>query len=379
MSKLDKYFEYLGIYSKKYKHKDKDKNINDLVSYMLNRSNTMFKYHNLPDTIPADSLELLLQCNGFVVVCKINGNLYAVNAGLGGETDVYNRPTKAVISVPYLNYSATLNIDTDCIVMKSDTMAYGLLPMYYKYCTLINENEITMLMVNINQRVRDYLVASDDNSYESATQFIKGLYDGELYAIGDEALFSSFSVSRSGNSAQHVMKDLYEYEQYLKGSLYNEIGLAANYNMKRERLTNADIELNSDNLYPLVDDMIKNRRESIEKINALFDTDIEVEFNSSWDYRLYNGVSIHNTNEEITETDDNINLNSPDDSISTNIEGNEAEETRSENNDNEATINTEVEETEETRDSEETKEVIEEIKEEIEEIKEKIEGANDEN
>ena len=31
----------------------------------------------------------------------------------------------------------------------------------------------------------------------------------------------------------------------------------------------------------------------------MFGTNIEVELNSSWDYRAYNGMSIHNTNEEI--------------------------------------------------------------------------------
>ena len=33
---------------------------------MFNRTNAMFKYNNLPDTIPSKELELLLQSNGLV-------------------------------------------------------------------------------------------------------------------------------------------------------------------------------------------------------------------------------------------------------------------------------------------------------------------------
>ena len=94
--------------------------------------------------------------------------------------------------------------------------------------------------------------------------------------------------------------DLIELEQYLKASMFNEIGLNANYNMKRERLSESEVEMNGDNLYPLVDDMASNRKSGIERVNNLFGTDIQVEFNSSWDYRIYQGLSIHNTGDEIT-------------------------------------------------------------------------------
>ena len=62
--------------------------------------------------------------------------------------------------------------------------------------------------------------------------------------------------------------------------------------MKRERLTANEVEANTDNLYPLVDDMLKCRRLALAKINEMFGLNIEVQFNSSWDYRLFNGEPI---------------------------------------------------------------------------------------
>ena len=300
MAKVDKYFLGDGDKGTGYNHLDKKTNVNNHIKYMLNRSINMFKYHNLPDTLPAKELELLLQCHGYAVICKINDNLYAVNAGLGGECDVYGNPTQAIVTVPYLNYNATLNIDTDCIVMNNDTMQTGLIPMYQKYCTLLNENEITMLLVTINKRIQNFISANDDSTVQSARKFLENVYAGKVGVIAEQRLFDSLKIANVGTNAGINLKDLFEYEQYLKASLYNEIGLSANFNMKRERLTKAEVECNTDNLYPLPDEMLSSRREAIDKINEIFGTDITVEFNSSWDYRVLGGESIDTLEDDNT-------------------------------------------------------------------------------
>lgn len=298
MGNIDKY--NMGLdYANKYDFKNKSKNLNDYITYMLNRSIVMFKYHNLPETLPQRELELLLQCNGWGCVCEIDGNLYALNGGLGGEPNAYNMPTEIVISNPYLKYNKTLKIDEECVIIPNDSMYVGLLPLYNRYCTMLVENDITMILATVNKRVQNLLSANDDNTVESAKTFLKKVFDGEVGVIAESKLFESLKVNASSVNSTVSMVDLFEFEQYVKASLYNEIGLSANYNMKRERLTSAEVETNTDNLYPLVDDMLNQRRKALEKINEMFGTNIEVEFNSSWDNRPFNGASIHNTTEEI--------------------------------------------------------------------------------
>ena len=298
MGNIDKY--NMGLeYITKYDFKNKEKNLNDYITYMLNRSVTMFKYHNLPDTMPQREIELLLQCNGWGCVCEINGNLYCLNGGLGGVPNAYNMPTEIIINNPYLNYNKTLTIDTDCVIIPNDSMYVGLLPMYNRYCTMLVENDITMILATVNKRVQNLLSANDDNTVESAKNFLKKVFDGELGVIAESKLFDSLKVNASSVNSTVSMTELFEFEQYVKASLYNEIGLSANYNMKRERLTSAEVETNTDNLYPLVDDMINQRRKAVEKINEMFGTNIEIEFNSSWDNRPFNGASIHNVEEEV--------------------------------------------------------------------------------
>lgn len=301
MAKIDKQFSYLGLVDKAvYNYLDKAVNARNNVAYMLNRSNVMFKYHNLPDTIPASELEKMIQANGFAVIGKINGELYALNAGLGGEPDVYNNPTEAIVSVPAFNYNATWKIGKDCEVITNDSMHMGLIPLFAKYCTLMNENEISIMLSVINQRISFLLSANDDNTIASAKQLLKDIEAGKQGVVSDSKVFDSFKAQALTKNAGTGITDLIELEQYLKASMFNEIGLNANYNMKRERLSESEVEMNGDNLYPLVDDMASNRKSGVERINNLFGTDIQVEFNSSWDYRIYQGLSIHNTGDEIT-------------------------------------------------------------------------------
>lgn len=378
MGNIDKY--NMGLeYITKYDFKNKEKNLNDYITYMLNRSVTMFKYHNLPDTMPQREIELLLQCNGWGCVCEIDGNLYCLNGGLGGVPNAYNMPTEIIINNPYLNYNKNLTIDTDCVIMPNDSMYIGLLPMYNRYCTMLVENDITMILATVNKRVQNLLSANDDNTVESAKNFLKKVFDGELGVIAESKLFDSLKVNVSSVNSTVSMTELFEFEQYVKASLYNEIGLSANYNMKRERLTSAEVETNTDNLYPLVDDMINQRRKAVEKINEMFGTNIEIEFNSSWDNRPFNGASIHNVEEEVngselvTEDVENVgdNVENPDSEVVEDVgKAEERGETETQNDD-EKTNETETE-TNDVSDEETTTETEDETN------VEKIEETEDE-
>ena len=76
---------------------------------------------------------------------------------------------------------------------------------------------------------------------------------------------------------------LIELQQYLKASWYNEIGLNANFNMKREYLSEEEIRSSTDVLLPLIDDMLRCREEAVSLVNSTFGTSIGVKKNSAWE------------------------------------------------------------------------------------------------
>ena len=301
-----------GIYKGQhhdYDLRDKSRNLSTHTRLMLNKSLNMFEYHNLPDSIPEKELERILQTSGYAGIVEVEGELYAVWGGMGGVQDAYYRPTTMTVANPGLKtktgtYSKTLTIGEDVVLMRNDDNMVGLIPIFAKYGTLMNEADLTMYIMLINKRAENIISASDDNTAESARQYLKKLEEGELGYIQDSKLYDSLKTNPTHNGVSgSSFTEITELIQYLKGSMYNEIGLNANFNMKRERLNTSEIEMNSEALYPLVDNMLYNRRLAIDEINEKFGTNIEVEFNSSWDYRLGNTEDTGETPLEFIDED----------------------------------------------------------------------------
>ena len=291
------------MYVKSYNHLEKTKNISLENEITYNKTMAMFKYHNLPDTIPCYELENLLQKNGFACVAQVEGSLYAFDGGLGGEPDVYYRPTICTVANPALKLTRDFEIDKDCVIVKNDSNMVGLSHTIAKYNTLLAENEITMLIALINSRMNIIFSGADSATKASAEQYLNMIVQGKLGVISDNAFLESLKIQIGSTTRNNVFEDLIRLNQYLKAGLNNAIGLNSNSAMKKERLITAEIDVNNTALYPLIDDMLECRRIAIEKINAMFETDISVELNSSWDYRDLNGMSIHNTESEISLED----------------------------------------------------------------------------
>ena len=282
------YDDYLNIPMKNnlFDFSKKDSSVRLHIAYMLCRSRNMFKWKNLPDTIPEIIFEIMIQSHGHCVVTDVDGSLYAFNANLGGKPDAYYLPTLAVVANPGLNFNKSLEIGKDCVLVQNDSLFLGTLPIYLKYGTALAENELTMRVEDINIRIMNLISAGDVRVAESAKKYLKDIEDGKLGVVSD-AKFNSeengIKVQSSRQSSSNILTSLIEYEQYLRACEFNDIGLNANYNMKRESINSDEAQLNEDSLLPFIDDMLLCRRLAAKKINEMFGTDISVDLDSSWE------------------------------------------------------------------------------------------------
>lgn len=270
---------------KLYDFNDKELAVRNYIAYMLDRTQRIFEYKGLPDTVPQRMLEFLLQVNGYACFGECNGELYAFYGGLGGEPDAYYRPTVCVVANPFLKFNKTFKIDKDCVIMRNDSLLYGLLPLFSRYATAMAENDISFRLSSVNTRIEFLLSAPDDSTKQAAEKFLKDIEEGKQGVIASNEFLEGIKAQEVGRSMR-TFTDLIEYQQYLKASWFNEIGLNANYNMKREKLSTTESQMNNDALLPLVEDMLEQRRLACEKINEMFGTDISVEFASSWEKLL---------------------------------------------------------------------------------------------
>lgn len=280
---------------------NKDEMFKHVVLQMLTKSLRMFKYNNLPDTISQKDLEIQLQVAGYAIIKDVGGKLYSFTGGLGGKPNPYYLPTQAIVANPALNYNESLTIDENCVVILNDDFYQGMMPLHNKYGAMLTEAELSLKYAIINARVPALIEADNDGTYESAIKFFEKIVEGSEYGVISSKDF--FDGIRSHDFYKEAyIKDIIESIQYIKGSWYNEMGVNAAFNMKREAINEAEAALNEDILYPTVDSMFKCRNIGWEKANKMFGCGVTVEFDSIWaQNRKIEDLSIEAMESEINE------------------------------------------------------------------------------
>lgn len=260
---------------------NKDMYIQNYLNYMFSKTNEIFIYKNLPAEIDVKRMEYFLQKNGFVYFTKKEGSFKFYNGSLY-DFDIYDIPQKINIVLENRSVESVNLNDSDGVLINNDFLRLGLLPIFNKYGVMLNECEITLYMSTIMHRLQYLISANDDNTKKSADKFLENIYNGEFSNISGNALFESLEV-KSTSDTNNKITDNIELTQYIKASAFNEIGLNANFNMKRARLNVEEVSLNEYAIKPLIENMFDSRKNAIEKINKLYGLNIELVMSELWD------------------------------------------------------------------------------------------------
>ena len=192
----------------------------------------------------------------------------------------YYQPTQAIVSNPYLRFSSVLDLDDyikkdgNAVLGWNDSMHVGLFPLHSKYAGLLAETDLTLKYDLINMRFNNILTADDDNMKKSIEEMYNQVAEGTGFGIIVTKKFMTESnvdkIELRSQAHNMQLKDIIETKQYLIGSWYNEIGLNANYNMKREAINESEADMNEDTLLPFIDDMLRQREILAEQLNEKF-------------------------------------------------------------------------------------------------------------
>lgn len=286
---------------------DKEKSVQEIATYFLLRLMKMFKYEGLPEEIPVDCLNKMLLTNGYGFFTKYKSTnslgeqkdqFYFFKGRMGDVIDAYYRPTKIIVSNPGANCYETFDLAKQKggtyygekgVIIRNDTLYHGLMPLILRYSYLLAENLITMRTADVFLRIIALISAQDDKTYVSAGEFIKAIENGKMMAVAEGKFFEGVKMQSPPSNNGSYLTQFIEYQQYFLGSFFNEIGLNANFNMKRESIAKSESSLNEDSMLPLCQNMLMCRQEDFNVVNEMFGLDIKVSFDSAW---LQNAIEI---------------------------------------------------------------------------------------
>ena len=302
-SRFNWIFDENGGYATTMLIEDKPSLIRKFFVDGLRKIITMFDYTKIPPTIPKRTLELFI-LGGCAKIFRKDGKWYCGIGGLWGVQEGNYLPPNAIVNNVGINYYKNLevvydynknevnesNIEKYCFVIPNDDLYQGLWDEIRFYAEMQTECVLTLKYILYNNRIPMTPNAPTDEIKSAFDVFYKDIVDGKiLKSVVGTSVIDGFKGLENLPFNQHTtnqLKDVIECMQYLKATFENNVGLNANYNMKRESLNDDEIALNDDNLLPTIDNMFESRKKAFELLNEVAKEEIiKFDLNSSWKLR----------------------------------------------------------------------------------------------
>lgn len=287
---------------------DRKKVVKNHNNYMMDRVLTIFEYTQLPETIPREELERALLYDGLGFFKKITRDdviptfaadwvdgVYLLSGSIGGIHDIYNRPMQFIPRSPVLKVLEPMSIRYDGVLIKNDSNLMGLYPIISEYGDLITESLISLLNNIILSRAAFVMTGSTQGDEVSLNEWIKKLIHGDIGSVISKTaqFFEGVKVQPGYTGTSNTFTQLIETIQYLKASERHELGIDANFNMKREALGSSETALNSPYLKLLIYDMLNCREEAIRRLNDYYNLSVGVKISPLWQEALNEEVYVN--------------------------------------------------------------------------------------
>lgn len=271
------------------------------LTYMqyLNRltelSVSMFEWKNLPPTVDARYLELHLFETGSMVYFDddVIGNL-CLDCLPSGRLDVYGNPVLRRAYSGYNNYQKLLKESNSVIIWNNYLHTNSILEVKMFARRLYNLDRI--IDVNANAQKTPVLIQGTEQQRLALKNLYKEFDGNSPFIFGDKNLdLNSLKCLQTG--APYVCDKLYNLKQMYWNEALTYLGINNTGAQKRERMLSIESSQAQGGTISSRYSRLQSRREAVEKINAMFGTNIEVNYREDF-MSVYEGQGVDTTEGE---------------------------------------------------------------------------------
>lgn len=271
------------------------------LTYMqyLNRltelSVSMFEWKNLPPTVDARYLELHLFETGSMVYFDddVIGNL-CLDCLPSGRLDVYGNPVLRRAYSGYNNYQKLLKESNSVIIWNNYLHTNSILEVKMFARRLYNLDRI--IDVNANAQKTPVLIQGTEQQRLTLKNLYKEFDGNSPFIFGDKNLdLNSLKCLQTG--APYVCDKLYNLKQMYWNEALTYLGINNTGAQKRERMLAIEGSQAQGGTISSRYSRLQSRREAVEKINAMFGTNIEVNYREDF-ISVYEGQGADTTEGE---------------------------------------------------------------------------------
>lgn len=266
----------------------------DYYNRLMELALNVFEWENLPPSVDERFLELTLYEMGYCLYFndEIIGNL-ALTCTIGGKLDVYRIPVlRRAYAVNGYNKMCSTK---DSVLIFNNYLHTPTQLTIELFARRLYEIE-RAIDVNVKAQKTPTLILSSEQQ-RLTMQNLYMQYDGnEPFIFGDKNMDIE-GIKSLKTDAPFVADKL----ENLKHQIWNEAltfcGIENSNQDKKERLVSDEVGSNYGNVEAQRNVMLNARKQAVKKINAMFDTNIDVHFRSN----LQTMVNIENVSRETLE------------------------------------------------------------------------------
>lgn len=271
-------------------------NIKDVC---ININSTMFAYKKLPDSIPQEFIERFLILNDPVIFWKLDDpdavrykdELIVSPGDYADRPDCYGLGKRVIASTLSGYVKEDLEPGKDCVVMHNNSVYTSDMPVISQAVDMITEMLVSLSSNVIYSRNKPVFKASTDKekaAIETAFNSIKddskpivitskNVIEEELEGAETIKVLDITDVNNA-DKIQFIVKAIDDvFRWYL--TLY---GQAVVGNGKMAQQSVEEVQGTTSASFILPNDKLRMRKKAIDEVNALFGTDIEVDFSDAW-------------------------------------------------------------------------------------------------
>lgn len=281
-------------------------------NFLFEKLIKIFKYENLPPTIPQEALEDYILHFGYAGITNNEKfGMVAVPATKYG-VGLYPRYEPLAQYCTPLMHGKNLVIGKDIVIVKNNTYQLSCIPLVERYARQLADADSSITIALENSRINLIPNFDDEESAESYKAYMIANRLGQVDTVMDSSFMQKGNfVDYQKNNQSTLGLSLVETRNEILRSFLLEIGITVASD-KRERMVVDEVNINSQLLMFNLHDMLDSRKEAMEMVNQIYGTNIKVDLSEEYmfvkslvDYTTSDKVAKENRGERNVETQNN--------------------------------------------------------------------------
>lgn len=246
---------------------------------LLRKVYAIFDFNNLPNTWDRDYLLEHLFIDGMVGITDTIAGVVPLKCGFSGKLNIYDKCTELIFANSVLgNFTRELGKDAWYLHLNPDYA--GVMDMVNKYAVLLGMCDASVNLNLLNSRVAFIGEAVDQSQANVLKKLYTMISKSEPCVVYKKGSSDKELKWYWNNVKQcYVANDIMDTKRRIMAEFLTEIGLKVSNTEKKERLVsseaNSTVEEKNSSIYVWK----TNLENDVEKINKMFDLNIEVSVN----------------------------------------------------------------------------------------------------